>query len=334
MRMPADLYANSPTDARVIALVEEQLANRNWGILSTQGYVLGIDLGVYGLRAALIDMQQQTFASAYAEVQSTNPHAMTQDALALAHDLLAEYEVSLDKLLRVGVGFGGPVDTQRGEVRVSPRMDGWEGFRLRDKVEQAFDTVTLLENDANLIALGEAFFGVGKDRSHLFYLHLSSGVGGGLVVQDRLYQGSTDIAGEIGHAAVIPTPPDQPIVTLEQIASVQGLLQRVRAAGLETDNLRDVFSDHPIAQQVVAETADLLGLRLAQVSATVDPQMIVLGGIIIRISGDAFITQIAAHMHRYHAPHIAHPLPVVASVLGADSVAVGALALALSSLGD
>lgn len=327
---------SDPTEAdqTVAILVEEQLRERNWGILGSQGYVLGIDLGGYGLRSALVDLGSNTYISNYTEVQNTSPHAMINDVLALAHDLMAEQEITRDKLLRVGVGFGGPIEAQHGRVRFSPRLPGWEGFNLSREFEQVFDTVTLVENDANLIALGEAFFGVGRDVSQLFYLHLSSGVGGGLVVQERLYQGSSGLAGEIGHAAVLPSSPGQPITTLEELVSVQGLLRRVQAAGLDTDDLEDVFGDDPIAQQVARETADLLGLRLAQVSALVDPQMIVLGGVVIRISGAAFVQQIEAQLQRYCDEHIAHPLPVVASVLGSDSIAVGALALALDSLRD
>ncbi len=322
------------TDRNVATLVTDQLRERNWGILGSYGYVLGIDLGGYGLRAALIDLAGNTYISSYTEVQNTSPHAMVNDVLALAQDLMVEQGITRDQLLRVGVGFGGPIDAQQGRVRFSPRLAGWQGFALRDEFERVFDTVTLVENDANLIALGEAIFGVGRDVSHLFYLHLSSGVGGGLVVQERLYLGSNGLAGEIGHAAVLPSRPGEPIATLEDLVSVQGLLRRVRAAGWDTDDLQEVFGEHPLAQQVVAETADLLGLRLAQVGALVDPQLIVLGGVVIRLGGAAFIQQIEAHLQRYCGQHIAHPLPVVASVLGSDSVAVGALALALDSLRD
>lgn len=320
-------------DPMIATIVQERLASLPQGILSGQGYVLGIDLGCYGLRAALVDLQKQTYTSSATELTQSVPHAVLHDATTLAQDLLREQGVAPNKLVRIAVGFGGPVEPQQGSVRLSPRMSGWENFLLRDHIEQMFDTGTLIENDANLIALGEATFGIGKGYNHLFYLHLSSGVGGGLVLDGRLYQGAAAMAGEIGHAPVMPGwdgnghPP-----TLEDLVSITGLLQRANKAGLETADLEDIFSDHPAGQEVVQETVHMLARLLVQVSALLDPQIIVLGGVVVRIGGEPFVEQIAEAMQRYSDPKFARPVKLVASVLGSDSVAIGALALALESL--
>jgi glucokinase len=214
-------------------------------------------------------------------------------------------------------------------------MSGWENFPLKDHFEQAFDTVTVVDNDANLIALSEAVFGVGRPHKHLFYLHLSSGVGGGIVINERLYHGATATAGEIGHAVVRQSTSDFAAApTLEELVSISGILRRARYAGFETDNLHDIFSDHPIGQRVVRETVDLLAMHLAQVVALLDPQMIVLGGIVVRIGGQSFVENIGRQIRRYIDPQFARPVEVVSSALGIDSVAIGALALALESMSD
>jgi glucokinase len=172
---------------------------------------------------------------------------------------------------------------------------------------------------------------------HLFYLHLSSGVGGGLVLDGRLYHGATTTAGEIGHAVVGPIDPIRPRDhpgTLEQHLSIKGLLRRAAELGLETNLLSDIFGEHPVGRQVVAEAADLLAVRLSQIVALVDPQMIVLGGVVTRNGGDTLIAAIEERMRGYMASLVERPVDVVSSVLGFESVAIGGLALALESMCD
>ncbi|HEY3231568.1 MAG TPA: ROK family protein, partial [Roseiflexaceae bacterium] len=252
-------------------------------------------------------------------------------------DLLAEHGVAQGHLVRVGVGFGGPVDARAGVTIISHRMAGWERFPLRERIEEALGAVTLLDNDANLIALAEATFGVGRDVQHLFYLHLSSGVGGGLVLDRRLYHGATTTAGEVGHAVVGPIDPLRPRErpgTLEQHLSIAGLLRRAAELGLETNLLSEVFGDHPVGRQITAEAADILAVRLSQIIALIDPQLIVMGGVVARSGGDALIAAIEERMRGYMAAQIERPIPIVASVLGFESVAIGGLALALESMCD
>jgi len=314
-------------------LVNERLEHNRWGLLGTQGHVLGVDVGGYGLRAVLVDLHNHSCASAHREPSSNAPEQVVAETIGLCQSLLEKYKVAPDRLVRVGVGFGGPVDSERGVVLLSPRMRGWEQFPLKERFEDAFDALTLVDNDANLIALAEATFGVGRDVSQLFYLHLSSGVGGGLVLDGRLYHGSTSTAGEIGHAVVGPSPASgEQLVTLEERVSISGLLNRAAELGLQTDNLERLFDDGPLGKQVVAETVEILSMRLSQVVALLDPQMIVLGGIVTRIGGDTFVKAIGERMSQYIQPQFARPVQVLASVLDTGSIAIGGAALALESL--
>lgn len=318
-------------------LVQDRLARNSWGFLGTQGYILGMDIGGYGLRAALVDLYSHTYTSVHREISTTSADTIVMDAITLARDLLAEHSVAPGHLVRVGVGFGGPVDARAGVTIISHRMAGWERVPLRQRVEEALGAVTLLDNDANLIALAEATFGAGREVQHLFYLHLSSGVGGGLVLDRRLYHGATTTAGEIGHAVVGPVDPIQPRGrpgTLEQHLSIKGLLRRAAELGLETDLLSDIFGQHPVGRQVAAEAADLLAVRLSQIVALIDPQMIVLGGVVARSGGDALIAAIEERMHGYMTSLVERPVPIVPSVLGFESVVIGGLALALESMCD
>ena len=318
-------------------LVQDRLSRNSWGFLANQGYILGMDIGSHGARAALIDLHSHTYYCAHREVSTGSADAIVSDAIMLARALLAKHGIEPDRVVRVGVGFAGPVDARSGVVHLSHRMAGWEKFPLKERIEDAFGAVTLLDNDANLIALAEATFGVGRDVQDLFYLHLSSGVGGGLVLDGRLYHGATTTAGEVGHAVVGPLDPQHPQGpphTLEQHLSIQGLLARAADLGLQTDLLSDIFGTSPIGRQVIAEATDLLAVRLSQIVALIDPQIIVLGGVVTRSGGDAFLSAIEARMRTYTASLVAKPVEIVASVLGFESVAIGGLALALESMSD
>jgi glucokinase len=320
-------------------LVQDRLKSRTWGFLGGQGYVLGMDIGSYGLRASLIDLAGHTYATRQSEPEQIvgGPDEILATGIEHARTLLREHGALPRHLVRVGAGFGGPVDARRGVVLVSHRMPGWEQYPLKERLEEAFGATTLVDNDANLIALAEATFGAGRDVQHLFYLHLSSGVGGGLVLNGRLYHGATTTAGEVGHAVVGVIDPIQPREipgTLEQHVSIKGLLRRAAELGLDTNLLSDIFGESPVGQRVVGETVDLLAMRLSQIVALIDPQMIVIGGAIARTGGERFIGAIQARMRHYMASLVERPVPIVASVLGFESVAIGGLALALESMSD
>ena len=318
-------------------LVQDRLSRNSWGLLGTQGYILGLDIGSYGLRAALVDLHSHTYHPTYCESSATSAAELLADALKLARTLLDQHGITSDRLVRIGVGFAGPVDARHGIVRLSHRIPGWEQFPLKEHVEETFGAVTLVDNDANLIALAEATFGIGRDVQDLFYLHLSSGVGGGLVLDRRLYHGATTMAGEIGHTVVGPVDPihpKEPPRTLEQHVSVQGVVRRAGELGLRTDRLSEIFAAPGVGQQIIGEIADLLAVRISQTIGLIDPQMIILGGVVARSGGDALIAAIEERVHVYLSALVDRPVDIAASVLGFESVAIGGLALALESMNE
>jgi glucokinase len=117
----------------------------------------------------------------------------------LARELLAAHP---GRLAAIGVSFGGPVDFARGFVRLSHHVPGWENCPLRDQLHAEFGVPVSVDNDANLGALGEWRFGAGQGCASLLYLTVSTGVGGGWVLDGRVHHGAEGMAGEIGHTIV------------------------------------------------------------------------------------------------------------------------------------
>src|SRR5690349_16025491 len=93
-------------------LVQDRLSRNSWGFLGNQGYILGMDIGSHGSRAALIDLHSHTYHCVHREVSIGNADAIVSDAIALAHELLAAHSVTPDRVVRVGAGFAGPVDAR------------------------------------------------------------------------------------------------------------------------------------------------------------------------------------------------------------------------------
>lgn len=318
-----------------LELVQRWLERGRTDLMGSQGSVLGVDVGSYGLRVVLADLQGQQVISDHRPLPEGDAEEVVTQTLDLARALLDRGGKSAQHLVRVGIGFGGPVDGDAGVTRLSHRMSGWEQYPLAQRFEEALDAPTLIDNDANVIALGEAMCGAGSAVQSLFYLHLSSGVGGGLVLGGRLHDGATTTAGEIGHALVrYDGPPCSCGATghLESYVSVGGLLRRANELGMRTDDLEQVFADGEAGQQTVAEATELLGMTLANVVNLIDPHMIVIGGIVARIGGEALLKATQTRLIDALPPTMRRDVPVVASTFGYESVAVGALALAACSL--
>ena len=131
-----------------------------------------------------------------------------------------------------GIGFGGPVDFERQRVVLSTHVDGWSDFDLPGHLATLLGFVPIMDNDANAGALGEALYGAGRGQRPLFYLTLSTGIGGGLVAGDTVYRGADSYAGEIGHLTVRPGGP-------ECLCGSRGCLERMCCGlWLERDHCR------------------------------------------------------------------------------------------------
>ena len=107
----------------------------------------------------------------------------------------------------IGVSFGGPVDAQTGIVRLSHHVPGWENIPLKLLLEEEYKAPVSIDNDGNVAAIGEHRFGSGQGYDSLFYITISTGVGGGWILNNQLWQGTGGMAGEIGHVVVDPRVP-------------------------------------------------------------------------------------------------------------------------------
>jgi glucokinase len=221
---------------------------------------------------------------------------------------------------RVGIGFGGPVDFASQTVTLSTHVGGWEGYPLLDRIQQLTGVRPIMDNDANVGALGEYHYGAGVGASPLFYMTLSTGIGGGIVWNGSVYRGADSFAGELGHLTIAPDGPDC-------LCGWRGCYERMCCGlWLERDYGRpakELMRDPAFVASYVVNLA--LGLKAAIM--ILNPARIVIGGGISK-AGDALFLPLRAELRRQITNWSRARIDVVPAKLGDDSVLYGALALA------
>lgn len=226
---------------------------------------------------------------------------------------------------RCGVGFGGPVEFSHRRVALSTHVGGWSDFPLAERLEALFNVPVTMDNDANVGALGEARYGAGRvavrRRLPLFYVTLSTGIGGGIVLADgSVYRGADSWAGEIGHIILHPDGP-------ECLCGARGCFERMCSGlWLERDHgqpASELMQDAAFVARYVVDLA--LGLKAAIM--LLNPARIVIGGGIAQ-AGDRLFVPLREELRRQVTGWSQARLDVVPAQLGNDSVLWGALALA------
>lgn len=219
-----------------------------------------------------------------------------------------------------GIGFGGPVDFPSQTVTLSTHVDGWAQYPLVENVARLTRVPVIMDNDANVGALGEAVHGAGQGAESLFYITLSTGIGGGIVIDGRIYRGADSYAGEIGHLNIEPEGPDC-------LCGSRGCLERMCCGlWLEQDfgkPVAELFRDQSFVQSYVVRLAR--GLKAALM--LLNPARIVIGGGISK-SGDALFSPLREEVNRQMTAWSRARRVIVPAQLGDDSVLYGCLELA------
>jgi glucokinase len=277
---------------------------------------LAIDVGGTKFTLALYEDQRLTRRESRVTDRNGGREWMVAQIETIA--LTWKREVAID---RCGIGFGGPVNFARQQVALSTHVGGWQGFPLSQYVQDLLGAPTVMDNDANAAALGESLFGAGVGSRPLFYMTLSTGIGGGIVLEDgTVFRGADSWAGEIGHLTIQPGGP-------ECLCGSHGCLERLCSGlWLERDYgrpARDLFEDTAFVERYVVNLAQ--GLKAAIM--LLNPACIVIGGGIAK-AGDALFAPLRIELRRQMTEWSGARLNLMPAGLGDDSVLWGALALA------
>ena len=301
---------------------------------------LAIEIGGTKLQLFVGDEQANILQRWRFDVEPTLGGAgiRTQIETALL-DILRAHNVAA-----IGVGYGGPVDWRTGQICCSHQIEGWANFPLGEWLHQQTRRPVVIDNDANCGALGEALRGAGQGSNPVFYVTLGSGVGGGLVVDGRIFHGAKPGESEIGHVRL-----DRTGTIVEQRCSGWAVDQIVRAmsqqnpssrlarltAGMDAGQARALApalqENCPLAQTILTDAAENLAFGLSHVTHLMHPQVIILGGG-LSLLGEPLRAAVKAALQRFVMEAFGRGPEIALATLREDAVPVGALLLAHSAI--
>jgi glucokinase len=342
-------------------------ATRTTGkLLATHGYVVGIEMSGGGTRqsVALADLGGNILHQVRHSLEYVPD---TKTVLGLIEDMLAETmtpeRLHNGRILRVGVAVGGLVDATHGIVRTLYHTHGWNDFPLQDYLSERLDIPCIIDNNANAAALAEVQYGAASFKGLsprnvervVLYIGLGRGIGGGLVINGKIFHGETCVAGEIGHVFVKENGPKCSCGGyghLETIASAQAIsraMVELSEAHPDTEAaIRRVAGDRPenitadqvfllasegdkVAQSIVQNVQTYLGIALGNIVQLINPGVIVLGGQVAQ-AGDLLIKPLQARVHELCLAAANSSLRIAQSSFGSEANIVGAVTLALQDI--
>jgi glucokinase len=234
-------------------------------------------------------------------------------------------------IVGVGIGCGGPLDSANGLLVAPPHLPGWEDLPIVDLATAAFDRPAVLDNDATACAAGEHRYGAGRGVQNMVYLTVSTGVGGGVVIDGRLHRGQSGNGGELGHVTVDWHGRECRGCgrrgCLEAYASGTSIAERAREAGMAEATAADVAAaaraGDVVAIRVWQETCEALASGITSIANLFDPELVVLGGGVLR-TGEQLLAPVRALIGEYvfgPRPRIVRtPLGDAVGVVGAAAV--------------
>ncbi len=167
-------------------------------------YSIGVDLGGTNLRIAAVDAEGKLLEKLTTGTEVGRGRDSVIGEMCEAIQSVSVKFRDSGQLAGIGIGVPGFIDMDSGTIMESPNLPGWANFPVRDEIQRRLGTPVILENDANSAAMGEKWLGAGRDTDHMAMYTLGTGVGGGLVLNGRLWHGMNGMAGELGHFCVEP----------------------------------------------------------------------------------------------------------------------------------
>lgn len=301
-------------------------------------YIIGVDLGGTQLRAGLADEKGVLLHEIRIRTDAAEgPEAVIGRIVDCIQQVRAQLPEG-GELLGVGVGSPGPLDPFQGIVFTQPNMPGWYDVPLRDILEQRTGLAIELGNDANAAALGEWYYGGGKGVRNLVYVTISTGVGGGVIVDGHLLLGRLGSAAEVGHHII----DWQTKESWENLAAGPGLARAAKAAMLaEQDTLlhqlaapetvtaahvsQAAASGDVVAQRLLDREGELIGVGLMNMLNLYSPELILVGGGVV--VNNPQLLERAQQVIQENAFAVYRDVPVRLAALGDQAGLLGAVAL-------
>lgn len=319
------------------------------------GYLVGVDLGVTSMDLALADLNTQVLArdSGPADVHN-DPEVILAEVKERLLDMVQRQGLDCGQVLSIGVGVPGPVDFARGVLVAPPLMPTWENYPIRDFFQEAFPNADVwVDNDVNVMALGELRAGAGTIVDNFIFVKIGTGIGAGIICNGQVHRGSTGSAGDIGHIRVDPSGPichcgnvgclevlaAGPAIAARAVEAARDGSSAILAKKLEANGgvLRSedvgvaAREGDRVANEIIQSSGRIIGDVLAGLVNFFNPSVIFVGGGVAGI-GNQLLASIRQSVLSRSTALATRDLVISYSPTGPDVGVIGAIHLALDHL--
>lgn len=311
-------------------------------VLNKSAYlVAGVDFGATHAMAALSDLGGNVLASIETKRQvSDGPEVCLRWMIEELKHLLSGQGKSPENLLAIGIGLPGPVEHSSGKPANPPIMPGWDGYDVPARVNQELSAKVLVDNDVNVMALGERHVSY-PDVDHLIFLKAATGIGSGIISGGRLQRGAQGTAGDIGHVRVARVGDIAchcgNFGCLEAVAGSPAIIKNVTDQGLPIRNTSDLIDATKRAKveaiQAVRQAGRDIGEVLSTCVSLLNPQTIVIGGT-LALAGEHLIAGVREVVYSRSMPLASENLSIVQSKAGKEAGIIGASVMAIEHVLD
>ena len=303
--------------------------------------VAGVDFGATHAVASLADLSGKILVAIDTKRQiSDGPEVCLRWMIEEIRHLLSGLGLKEDRLLAIGIGVPGPVEHESGKPANPPIMPGWDGFDIPARVNQDLDAKVLVDNDVNVMAIGERHLTY-PDVDHLIFLKAATGIGSGIISDGRLQRGSQGTAGDIGHVRV--SRGDNIACRcgnygcLEAVAGSPAVIKNINDAGLPVRNMSDLVDatkrSKVEAIQAVRQAGRDIGEVLSTCVSLMNPSIIVIGGSMAS-AGEHLIAGVREAVYSRSMPLASESLSIVQSKAGKEVGIIGASVMAIEYVLD
>ncbi|GMB07631.1 glucokinase [Thermolongibacillus altinsuensis] len=308
-------------------------------------WLVGVDLGGTTVKLAFVNIYGEIIHKWEIPTdRSEQGKNITTDIAKAIDEKLRELDESKSRLVGIGIGAPGPVNMANGEIYEAVNL-GWKNYPLKDRLEVETNLPVVVDNDANIAALGEMWKGAGGGAKNLICVTLGTGVGGGIIVNGHIVHGANGAGGEIGHITSVPEGGARcncgKTGCLETVASATGIV-RIATEKLTQTNVegvlrtiyneqgkvtaKDVFDaakeQDALALEIVDYVTFHLGLALANLANGLNPEKIVIGGGVSK-AGSILVENVQTYFKRFAFPRVAEAADIAIATLGNDAGVIG-----------
>ncbi len=313
-------------------------------------YVIGIDLGGTKISGAVANLKGEIISKYIIPTKADGgEEVVLERIMVVIEKVIEESKVNKDEISAIGIGSPGPLDAKKGTIITTPNLP-FKNFNIVNPIRDKFNIPVYLDNDANAAAIGEYVFGAGRGTNNMVFITVSTGIGGGAILNGKIYRGNTCNALEIGHSTIEKNGPRCNCGNYgcaEVLASGTAIGKSARAAiekGEKTSlstyekvTAYEVFKEAEkgdnVAQNVIDKALNYLGICVANVIASFDPEMVIIGGGVSK-GGDIVFDKVKEVVNNRCFKVMSESTKIVPAALGIDAGVIGAVSLAIMESGE